>query len=360
MTEPSWQDLYDVGKATLQTRRPRLKVVEGDVTDAILAGCASMGMAILAYANNRFRACFLDGAEDADLTALAHDRGVDRDEGDFSIGYVTISRPTFSAGLGTIPAGTRVATSADSSGAFQIFTIDTDVVFGATDLVKTSVSITASKNGVLGNVRESTVTRFLDTPVFDPSFVVVNPQITAGGAEAESDDELRDRVRNFFLTQARGTILALIFGARQVPGVDRVTVVVDDAGVVTVYVADVDGNSNDAMVAAVQVELQNWRDAADIVNASAGVLVSQSVVLSLTVKTGTDVNALLTLIRQAVVSRIALLNPGETLYRDMISAAVRDVDRQNITGVDVVIPVANISPTSNQLIRTDAGSISFA
>lgn len=352
MAEPSWQDLYDLGKVTLQTRRPQAVVNEGDVYDAIIAGAATMASAIIAFANQRFRSAFLDGAEGSDLTDLAYDRGVEREPGSQAIGTVTLTRATATVGAGTVNAGTRIRTEADSTGSFVVITLDSNFVFGGATL-SVSGNATAEQIGVEGNIGPNTLDSFLDIP-FDTSLVPTNTQF-AGGAPEESDEDLRDRVRGFFLTQARGTIEALKFGARQVAGVDRVTVTVDSAGVVTVYVADAAGNSSAALVAAVTAELENWRDAADVVYVTGGVIVLQNVTYSLTVRTGTDVAALVDTIADAITSRIGRLNPGETLYRDMITAAIRDVDRDNILAVTLTLPAANVAPSANQLIR--AGTI---
>lgn len=357
MSEPSWQDFYDLGKATLQARRPTARVEEGDVYDAIIAGTASCATAIVGYGAGKFRSVFLDGAVGDDLTDVCHDRGVDRDLGDEAIGYLTLTRISAAAGGGTISAGTRVATQPDVNGDFSTFVLDEDVVFGALDLTKTLVAATCSAVGKNGNVELSTITRFIDQP-FDLTITVTNPQRFAGGVEIESDEDLRDRTRGFFLTQARGTIAAIEYGARQVPGVDRVTIVVDESGVVTVYIADADGGSNTALVTAVTVELENWRDAADVVYVTGGVIVSQDINVSLTVRTGVSATALIDRVRQAITNRMARLNPGETLYRDMISAAARDVDREAIVAVNVITPAANVAPAINELIR--AGNINFS
>ncbi len=363
MSEPSWQDLYDIGKTTLQTRRPKARVIEGDVYDCIIAGCASVGVAILARDAQQFRANFLDGAEGEDLTDLAHDRGVDRDPGAAARGTVNLRRPTAGLGAGTISAGTRFATEADETGAFATYTNDEDVVYGALTTDMDLVTITCTKIGKIGNVEAADITRILD-PIFDPSIVLhtaslETDQMIAGGEEEESDEDLRDRTRGFYLTQARGTLDAIIFGAKEVPGVTRVSVSVDDAGVITVFVADSDGNSTDTMVDDVTAELEHWRDAADVVYVTGGVIVLQAISLGLTVRTGTSIASLLTRIRAAVVSAVGRLQPGETLYRDMITSAVRAVDPLNITGVTLATPAVNIVPAENELIRTNNGLIDF-
>lgn len=364
MAEPSWQDIYDVFKASAQNARESLVFEEGDVTDAWDAGTASAAIMILARIANRFLANFLDGARGADLTALAHDRGVERDPGASALGTVTFTRVSAAAGGGTIPAGFRVATEADEiTGLVVTMVTDEDVVFGALDLTK-SVTATCDTVGKSGNVAEDTVTRVIGeedgTAIFDSTITVNNDERFAGGAEEESDQDLRDRVRGFFLTQARGTIDAIEYGARTVPGVDRVSIVVDNAGVVTVYVADEDGNSNTAMATAVTDELEHWRAAGDVVYVSPGVLVEIEIELSITVRTGVSIASLLDRIRQAVVSRVGRLNPGETLYRDAIAAAARDVDKEAILGVEVVSPAANITPDVGEVIRTTIPGVSFS
>jgi uncharacterized phage protein gp47/JayE len=362
-TAPSTQDYYDLGRAVLQRRNPRLNVVPGDATDAILYGTATMASQITAFAANRFLATFLDGAFGDDLTALARDRGVNRDTGDNAVGNVTFTRPTSSAGAGTIPAGTRIATQPSPvDGSFSIFTTDRDAVFSGVDLGPHTVPATCTKIGVAGNVAAGTATRNLDIgSLWDQTLLVTNAQQFAGGAEQESDDVLRDRVRGFFLTQARGTIDALTFGAKTVAGVKRATVLPDYAtGIVTVYVSDADGNGNAAMALAVQNELQlHWADAGDVINVIAATIVIEAIDVSLTVKTGVDISSLLDRVRQAIIARVARLAPQETLYRDMISAAVRDVDREAILSAVVNAPGANVTPGVGQIIRTNSSSVTF-
>ena len=359
-TAPSWQDLYDLGRAALITRNPKLKVNVGDVTDAVIAGAATMASQIIAYAANRFLATFLDGASGQDLTNLARDRGVIRDEGDNAVGTVTFARTSGGSAF-TIIAGTRIATGPlDNNGTFPIYTTDVPVIFSGGDNGPHSVSATCTKIGVAGNVAAALITRVLD-PQSDPSVTVTNALLFAGGSEQESDEDLRDRVRGFFLTEARGTVAALTYGAKTVAGVKRANVVPDYVtGIITVYVSDADGNSNTAMAAAVQTELQNnWADAGDVINVIAAVLVIESIDLTLTVRTGVDPVAIIAAVRDAVVARLKRLAPGETLYRDMITAAARDVDRQNILSVVVNSPPANITPTGSQVIRTDTSHVTF-
>jgi uncharacterized phage protein gp47/JayE len=363
MNTPSWQDYYDVGLYTLQVRRPSLVVYPGDVTDAVVAGTATTAMTLQGYGAGRFKICFLDGAFDDDLTALCHDKGVDRELGAQSVGQVTFSRVAATLGAGTIPAGTQVATEPDSTGTFQTFTTNTDLVFGVLDLTKT-VDAKCVVIDVVGNVAFNTVDRILNISLlWDSSLTVVNADKFSGGAPEESDPDLRDRTRQFWITQARGTIDALSYAARLVPGVQRVSVVVDDSGVVTVYVADLEGNSNQAMADAVAAVIEGppaWRDAADIVTVIGASLVTVTITLTLAVRVGVDVTTLLDRIRSAVIAAVNQLQPGDTLYRDLISAAARAVDQDSIVSVLVVTPAVDLVPAASQAIATDDAHVGYA
>lgn len=351
MAAPSWQDKYDIGLYTLQARRPTLQVNFGDVTDAVLVGAATMADSVQAAAAAETRSTFLDGAEDEQLTEEAHDRGVDRDQGDAAVGTVAFTRPNASGGAGTIPAGFTVGTEPDENGSFSTYTTDTAAVFSSLDLTK-SVTATCTVIGPEGNALEDTVTRTLGA-MFDATITVNNDDRFVGGENAEQDADLRDRTRGFFLTQARGTAEAVIFGAKTVPSVKRASLLVDDVtGVGTLFVSDREGNSNAAMVDAVEIVLPEWKAFDSIINVVGATLALQAIDISLTLTIGTDQAAVIDKVRQSIVSALNTLNPGDILYLDLIRQAAKDVDRQNVLQCVVNTPAANVAPGSNEVIRT--------
>jgi uncharacterized phage protein gp47/JayE len=353
MTAPSHDDVYEQGRVTALVKRPDMLLSPGDTADLPSRAGAAMGDLLLGHWAGRIRATFLDGAEEDDLTTLARDHwGVERDAAAPSIGSVTFTHtpgPT-----GTIPAGTRVASLPDADGAFVTVTTDVDAVFAAPDASKT-VTVTAIAGGTAGNVAAAQLTRILDT-VFD-AFTATNASPLVGGAEEQTDDELREEVRALNQTLRRGTVAALEFGAKQVPQV-RVATVVEDgvAGIVSLYVADADGNSNAAMVTAVEAELENWRAAGVAVTVVGGALLNVSIDVSLTVRAGVDVVSLVDRVRQAIVSEVKKqLKHGDILRRSLIAAAARSVDADNITDVVVNTPAADLAPAANQVIRATLG-----
>lgn len=348
---PSWQDIYDVGRAALQARRPRFIVRPGDATDAVLCGGATMANIIIGAGAKGFRNTLIDGAEGDDLTVRCRDSSVERDQGDAATGIVSFTRAAPGAG-GTIPAGTRVASAQDPiTGAFATFTTNTALVFNAADLSK-SVAVTCTQIGSLGNVGAAQVNRILDT-LFSSAFTATNSVTMAGGTEREEDPDLRTRTKLFPQTLSKGTVDALLYGAKLVDGVKRASIVVDETtGVINLYVSDANGNSNQALADAVSLAFVNdWRGAGDIVNVIAATLYTVDVSITLTVKAGVDVNAIIDLVSQAIKARVARLNPGETLYRDMISSAAINVAPDKIVSCNVVSPAANLVPTATQVIR---------
>lgn len=355
----SYQDFWDVGLAALQSRRPTLVVRRGDVTDAYLSAGASMANAIVGVGARGFRSVLLFGAEDDDLHVVSHDRGVDWDPGDVSVGVVTFSRVT-GGSSGTIPAGTRVATNPDSvTGVFPTFTTDVDVVFLIGDLVK-SVAARCTEIDKIGNVASGTISRLLDSIPLS-SISVTNAAKFAGGSPAEADQDLQARTASFPLVLRRGTEDALIFGAKLTPGVKRASVVSTGAGVITMYVADADGNSNITLANAAKAVIDGppaWRSAGDVVTVIASTLFLQDVDYSLTVRTGVDVNALFARTDAAVSLAMTRLQPGETLFRSALSTAVENVDSRSIVSCRINTPPVDLAPLASQIIR--AGSITHS
>lgn len=349
----SYQDLYDIGLATLQSRRPSIVVRPGDVSDAYVSAGASMANAIIGVGARGFRSVLLFGAEGDDLHVVSHDRGVDWDPGDPAVGTVTFSR-IGTGPVGVIPSGTRVATDPDSvTGAFPTFTTDVDAIFATSDTSK-SVTCTCTQIDAIGNAEANTVTRILDTITLT-GISVTNSVRFAGGSAAESDADLQARTAAFPLVLRRGTEDALIFGAKLTPGVKRASLVNSGGGVITMYVSDADGNSNTALADAARAVINGppaWRSAGDTVVVIAASLLTIDVDYSLVVRAGVDVNALFARTDAAGRAAVGRLQPGETFYRTIFSTAVENVDRQSIVSCRVNVPAADLAPTtSSQVIR---------
>jgi hypothetical protein len=365
MASPSFDDLYIIAKAELQLRRPDLFAAAGDVSDFILASIAAAADKCIQHTNEEMRKTFLDGATGDDLTVLVSDHfGITRQAATAAQVTLGFTRSVFTAGAGSIAIGTKVATEIDISGERQEFTTDAAVAWGATEVGTKTVLATAVVEGVAGNVAAATITDIVDA-IFDANITLTNAAVAAGGNEEESDAQLRERTRLYPSTIRRGTSDAVIYGALQVPSVRIATVHEDSIGTATLYVADEAGGSTAEMVADVEAELDEWRCAGVPITVTGGYLLEQDIDISLTIKAGTDVAALVADITAAIENRIGRLAVGDgevtslgVLRRELIQSAAMSVAPDRILGVTVNTPSADIVPDAGQIIR--AGTITVS
>lgn len=373
MAAPSEKDLYDAWKAELLDRRPDLAPVHaGSVLEMLGYGAVAPASRLIGYSAERAKTMFLDGASGEDLTVRADDYfNVQRQSGAYATADVTFTRTGGNAG--TLEAGFRVATVRDIAGNEVTFSLQSDLVFLASDTSLTG-TVQAEAVGTAGNVAAAEITRLLDT-AFDASMTCSNAAVAAGGADAETDEELRERCRQKIDSVVRGVLGALETGARTVASVKTATAVEDSAGLVTVYIADANGNSNAGMVASVETALAGvtGQAATGYVAAGAGwsvvgaTLYTAVIDLTVHVRPGIDATAYYDRIRQAVVARLNKLRAGEPGdasaapdgLRHMIRQAAMNVDIDNIVSVVVNTPAAPYYPTAGQIVRTTTGDITF-
>lgn len=354
MSIPTFDDYYQMGRCELLVRQRRLVCREGDVSDTGLRSSAAMADLLTGWAAGRVASTFLDGNRGDDLTLEARDRGVERRAAVPAIGTITLSRLS-GAVPRIVPAGTRIATVADSTGAFVTVATDVDISFGIGVVLLTGAA-TAIASGRVGNVVAGTLTRVLDR-VLDPLpevFTATNAALFVGGDEAEADEDLIDRTKGAWQNAARGTARALAHGAK-VAGAYTASVTRDTTtNIVTVYVADRDGNANDVLIAKVQPELDtNWSGGADVVVVVGGVMVPTPIEVELTVRAGVAIPPLVAFVRAAIVAAWNRNTIGGTGYRTSISAAGRSVSA-DIVDCEVTTPAANIATSAGQVLRTTA------
>lgn len=351
MASPSFDQYFDAFRAQALIDRPDLSFDEGDVSEMDGAGGAAMADRLTGWAAGRIKALFLDGANGTDLDVYGDDRyGIQRQAEVKATGQISLTRPTAAAGGGTVAAGSIVATARDSSGAEVRFTTNVAVVFGAAELTKT-VAATAEVAGVGGNVAIGAITRVVST-LFDLTIVVANAARFAGGAEEESDDEYRERIRSFPFTLRRGTEAALVYGALLVPQVTKAAVITDSSGAVVIYVTDSTGASNAQMVALATAEIEKWAAEGALWTVTGGVVATANIVAVLTVRTGVDVNSIVTSVVAAITARVNKLTISETLYLSAIQAAIFAVSPDIIEAIVTINgAAANLAPTSNQIVR---------
>lgn len=349
---PSFQDMLTQGQAESQARRPDLTHLEDDISQAQLHAAAAMADAVIRFAAQAFRDTFIDGASGDALTDLVDDHlNVQRSLATSAQVTMEYTRPSIGGGepAGTILAGSQISTEFDSDGNQEVYTTDSNLVFGLSVLGPLSVVATAQVAGRDANVKANKVTNVIDQPVFDPTFTCDNPAVAGGGNDEETDEQLRTRARQFFQTLRRGTLAALEFGAKIV-AVVRVAAAVEDltTGIVTVTVTDADGNSSAQMVADVVTELENWRCAGSTVTVVGGTQVLLDMTVELVVRAGYDVAANAATIGTAMITRLSKLKADEIVYLDSLIAAIIAVSPDDI--LEVTFTAITATPGGAQAI----------
>lgn len=358
---PSRLDLYALARQFVTTRATKIDPAQVDIEGSevnLYAGMSSVVgyqvvLALLASVNS----LLLDGAYDEDLDRYGVDRyQLPRKGAAAAVGAVRMFRSSTAAGAGSVPANTPLLTL---NGVEYVTT--TPATFGALDLEVDGVQVRAGQAGKTSQVGANQIRSFAQAGLlFDPSIQVNNDEATAGGEDVESDEDYRERIRDFWRTARRGTCDAIELGARSVPGVvtaeasEALTGDAQPARVAQLYIADSSGVASAALAAQVRAVLDEYRAC------GVGVLVQTSIPeiveidLRLTFAAGVDTLTLSQLIRANVVEFVNSLAVNQTLYRaDLFSVLRRFAsDGLLVTQGTVIEPTGDLVPTAGRTLRT--------
>jgi hypothetical protein len=183
-------------------------------------------------------------------------------------------------------------------------------------------------------------------------------------------------LRDFWNSARRGTLGAIEFGARTVPGVEsaqafeevtgfsifdltgvtgitRVQVTNQPARIVKLFIADSTGNANAALATIVRQALVEYRAGGIQVAVFTSSPQIVSVSLKLSFRGPVDTATLGEAVRQAVIAYVNSLPVNGPLYRAaLFSVLQRYADDGLVVGTDsVVTPTGDVSPTSGFTIR---------
>lgn len=354
---PTFDELYDRFRNAAQARSTRItseSFSPGYIWDVAAGTVAHVAQEILERAILQHNATFLKRAAGEDLDSLVQDHlGFSRQVGVAAVGRVQFSRasaPQLASVL--IGAGTVVRTSA---GGLRFLTTH-DVLMTGTNA---EAEVRAEVVGQAGNVEPGTLTKLV-TPLADSAIGVSNQERTAGGRDREADPELRERALLYHQTLSRGTLKALEFAARNVPGVVYATAS-DESGLPAVFIADVTGQANQLIATAVHEALEDYRAAGVPVAVYAAVKVMVDIRLIITFRAdGAAGIPTRQAITEAVVRAVNALRIGETLHKSAIIAAAMGV-APSIVNVVVDTPAGDVIPAAPYIVlRTEASRIEIA
>lgn len=362
MDLPTRLDLHAIGRRHILTRAKRIDPGQVDVagSDAnLFVGSSSyIGHALIRQLNSRVNALLLDGAEREDLDRYAMDRyRLPRKGAAAARVPVVLERATGAGGAGTLVAGTKLQSL---TGIEYYLTAAVSFGSGTLSMPGAARAVSAGKAYQVG---ANAIRRFA-VPPFDNTLTVNNPIAAAGGEDRESDDVFRERIRDFWSAVRRGTLGAIAYGARRVPGVESaVAMEVISAGIpqriVELLIADSSGVANSALADDVRLELEEWRAGGIYVAITGSVPQIVDVVLALAFVSVADTVTLSQQIRTAVLEYINSLGVGQPLLRNDLGAVLARFKPQGLIATQgtVVAPTGDLFPDAGRTLRTTAANI---
>lgn len=350
---PKFRELFDRVKATLllyghditasmvDTTGTHVNIIAGTI-----AGIADYLSHLLA---DGLKQSFVTTATGGDLDRLAFGwYGLTRKSATPSTATVTFSRTDTAADL-DIPAGTVLL------GGDYKFDTDYDLTIPA-GVSSALMTVTCEEAGYATNVGSGIISS-LETPITGVS--VTNPNAAAGGTEDETDEEFRNRIQGFWLIAQRGTLAAIEYGAKQVPGItySKASEIDDgECATVTLYIADQNGQATSTMLQQVTEEERAWKPAGVHVNVIAAVPYMISIKMTISVGPGYDIPTAIVDAKNAALAYVNTLGLGDTFVpSDLGSYVVSHVTA--IATCSVTDPAAAITPSSDELVRTTYNDI---
>lgn len=317
----------------------------------------------------------IDTAQGDALSALGVDRyGTARQGATAAVGSVSVSRTTTVASV-TYPAGSLLTIQPPDDADPVKVTLDEPLAMGIGVSSAGPVPVTATVAGPTGNVTDPSATIApASLPQADIVFAwesATEPPLTGGNAE-EDDEDYRERLRNFWANQSRGTVGAIENAALEVTNVREVAVyeTTDRLGRVdgeyTVVVADENGNSNATLTAAVVVALLDYRPVGTPYSVIGGQVTWRDITFGGIFKSGLATTANDLAARQAVVAAVNRLSPNGaadgasracTLTPELVVAAADATGLFELGSVYCTNPVGPEVPEQGYVFRTSLGRV---
>jgi hypothetical protein len=362
-------DLWSIGRTYILAKAKKIEAATVDVAGSnanIFVGSVSfMAHAVVRQLTKSTRDLFLATAEDEALDRWVFDRYRQTRKGaSASLGSVVMSRPTATAGAGTVPSGTKLGTLNKVE-----YLTAADADFTATATVVSNVPVRAVQAGKQFQVGRNQIRTFSQPSlIFDQSITLTNPEPTAGGENREEGPIFKARMQDFWRTQQRGTLTAIQFGATSTLGVVSASVAEALTGdamparVVSAYFSDSSGVASKELADAVLANLEEFRCAGIAVLPELGTPQIISLVMQLAFAAGVDTNALAQAVRTAVLNYVNSLGVNQTLEVGSLMALLSRYASQGLITKDstFVEPVGNVEPLPGKTLRTTRDRVTLA
>lgn len=349
---------------------PESVAVEGSALNIIVAGSSAMADELDARSAARQATNLSATARDTDLDTLVTEETFGRTTRKSAAASqiaLLASRPAPATGDGAISAGTVIVV-----GSLQ-FKLDAALNFPAGQTGARPLTATCTKLGSSGNIDVSSPSWQSAASLFDPLIALsastaANGGYATGGSDRERDSDFRAR-RALYGSGLDRNVDVLAAGALSVPGVVFASAVEEldflgrVTGRVTLYVGDINGRANSALVARVRARLRDFRLSGQHVDIVGSVPSLQAIVLSFGILDGFVQDDVQSSAKAAVIAAVNALAPGATLARASIAAAIKSVKGTVLLSAapfGCTSPSADVVPTSAATIfRTSDALVNF-
>ena len=362
---PTQRDLFLAGRAEAilsPTRFDRAIIdTEGSDVNTIINVSAAMGQEVVRYLQVTLNEGNLSTATGEALDRWIYDRyQFTRKEATNSVATVSLTRSNTTPGF-TIPAGSQFGTETG-----VVFATQNDISFGEGVIGPLSALVIAQRTGPEGDVEAGTITQVVTT-LPDDTVEVTNPENATGGNNRETDDEFRDRAREFFVTARRGTRAAIEFGALQVARVAQATATEnfeETTGLpgyrVTLNISDSNGQANTALASEVEQGQDEYRALGVPVLVVPAVPQFVDIVASgLSFEAGANTTQVLQNATTAILAFVNNVPPGVTLRRADIFRVLSETNQLVVPDGALKEPAGDLVPSTGTVIRTTQDRITL-
>lgn len=344
-------------------------LVAGSVGRSLLEAVASGHFFIQTMVKKVYRGLYIKSAVGLFLEALASNFGLERKRATYATGYLTIERSTDTS-IEILKAGTEFLTEVESLSNQKRYTLQADVVFpvGVTQM---QGLVQANNLGTIGNTISDTITIVRNSSISLNS--VNNDEDINNGVDAETDEELKNRLYNKVLALLGGNKRTIRDAALSVEGVVY-TFISDDPvtpGMSYLFVNNRTGDLDSSIVDEVRDAVETVRPMGVTISIARSPVRTVSIYCKIRFESDFVDPNLKNSLKLKIEDFINSLKPSQYLYRSDIVAFI-----ENQTGVDGVVNELTegyyqiqvkiddsfkdiVNVTSNEMIRTSTDLITI-
>ena len=289
--------------------------------------------------------------------------GLSKKSGTYAGGSVVFSRSS------SLDTDTVISSGVKVSGGGYSFTTTASATIAAGETSSDAVTATADEAGSGANVAAGTISA-IDSVVSADVVAVTNPSAFTGGCDEETDTEFYTRFQSYINGLSGTNEYAVKAAALSVDGVKNAEILThsppaEDIYNFTVYIDDGSGGATDELIEEVTDVIEGDGTETNPGHVCPGInfrVLAPSetdvdVTLTVSLQSGAnqdDAEAEITTIITELINSKAI---GESVLRSEIIAAL--MDEVYILDVDVVLPGANVSADTSEVLRLGTLTVTF-